>query len=83
MKSALKLLQLAGRIAGLPIPHLSELLETLPIPQQVVNIVKESKDEVNDICKIMSGLVGTKDGEALFNVDPGASAQLVMKSVKD
>jgi serine/threonine protein kinase len=46
MKWILRALQLAGKLSGLPLPHLSEMIEILPVPDQLRDMSDEILQDV-------------------------------------
>jgi len=58
MKWVLMAIQLAGRLSGLPIPQIAELIDDIvPIPQEIIHIVDEVQTKMKDICDGISKVI--------------------------
>jgi serine/threonine protein kinase len=56
MKWVLRALQFAGRLSGLPLPHLTEFLDFLPIPDSFREMSDQVLNEVRDITRSLCDL---------------------------
>lgn len=74
MKWVLRALQFAGKLSGLPLPHLSAFLDFMPIPDQLRVLSDEVLDEVRDLTKGLCDLVGddrVREGRNILNDGDG------------